>query len=360
MPPSGDPQTRPISVLVGENTRMHSQLLADAISHDEGLRIAGAVSTPAEFLAIAARRKPDVAVLSACLGEDPACGLATLRQFHAQYPQVPVIVLLDTSRRELVLEAFRCGARGIFSKNESLEQLRKCVRSVHMGQVWANSSEVRFALEALSSAPTIRAIDARGLEILSARELQVVQHLADGMTNRAIGERMGLSPHTIKNYVLRIFEKLGVSNRVELLKLTLLSPAGAHRGDSKAGGSKGEDPAAVEPLMAWVQNLAEHGSPHAQLLLAEFCRTGDAAPVDLTAAYYWLCLGEQTNPEVFAGMREEKEKIAASLSRQQIESVQARLAPASARIRTLKPVPVTSRNPRKEGQATPPRSAFGT
>ena len=354
MPPSGSPQTRPISVLVGENTRMHSQLLADAISHDDGLRIVGAVSTPAEFMAIAARRKPDVAVLSAYLGEDPACGLGTLRQFHAQYPHIPVVVLLDSSRRELVLEAFRCGARGIFSKNESLEQLRKCVQSVHMGQVWANSSEVRFALDALSSAPTIRAIDARGLEILSARELEVVQHLADGMTNRAIGERMGLSPHTIKNYVLRIFEKLGVSNRVELLKLTLLSPASSRGTESR--------PATVETPMSWCQNVAQRGSPYAQLLLAELCRSGEGTPRDLTAAYYWYCLCERTNPEAFVHVREEKEKVAAMLPPGQVDMVHARIAQAdSAGVRAIKPVrPLGSRDQRKEGHPNLPRAAFGT
>jgi len=346
---------RPISVLVGENTRMHSQLLADAISHDHGLRIAGAVSTPAEFLQIATRRKPDVVVLSACLGEDLTCGLGTLRQFHADHPQTPVIVLLDSSRKELVLEAFRCGARGIFSKNESLEQLRKCVRSVYQGQVWANSNEVRFALEALSAAPTIRAIDARGLEILSAREVEVVQHLADGLTNRAIGARMGLSPHTIKNYVLRIFEKLGVSNRVELLKLTLSAPITPHRHPTR------KEEQAAAPSLTWCQNAAEKGSAHAQLLMAEVCRTGEVVPLDLAAAYYWYCLCEKTNPETFALVKDEKEHVAAALSPAQIEKVRAKIAQAASTADLLKPAPKASvsRDPKSTAEAQPRRVAFG-
>jgi two-component system, NarL family, nitrate/nitrite response regulator NarL len=356
MPTGAESQGRPISVLVGENTRMHSQLLAEAISHDRGLRVIGAVSTPTDFLSAAARRKPDVAVLSACLGEDPSCGLATLRQFHVEYPQIPVVVLLDSSRRELVLEAFRSGARGIFSKNESLEQLRKCVRSVHLGQVWANSSEVRFALDALSAAPTIRAIDARGLEILSARELEVVQHLADGLTNRAIGERMGLSPHTIKNYVLRIFEKLGVSNRVELLKLTLLRPAGAGR-----SGSAGE-PSATSAQTLWCQNFAEQGLAYAQLLLAEICLAGEIVPRDLTAAYYWYCLCEKTNPEAFALVRSEKEKLAAKLSPEQVDLVRARIAGVASTPGTaLKAGRESSivHNAKENAPAQRPRVAFG-
>jgi len=126
-----------------------------------------------------------------------------------------------------VLDAFGSGARGIFSKHESLENLCQCVRVVFEGHVWASSQEVKFALEALSSAPTIRAINADGLNLLSRRELQVVHYLAEGLTNREIGDRLGLSRHTIKNYLLKIFDKLGVSNRVELLFLTLSQPAAA-------------------------------------------------------------------------------------------------------------------------------------
>jgi DNA-binding CsgD family transcriptional regulator len=92
---------------------------------------------------------------------------------------------------------------------------------VFEGQVWATSREIRIALDALSSAPTIRALNAGALSLLSQRELQVVHHLAEGLTNREIGVRLGLSRHTIKNYLLKIFDKLGVSNRVELLFLTL-------------------------------------------------------------------------------------------------------------------------------------------
>jgi DNA-binding NarL/FixJ family response regulator len=150
--------------------------------------------------------------------------MATLREFHEAYPAIPAVMLLDSPKREIVLDAFRAGARGIFSKHESLETLCKCVRAVYEGQVWASSREIKFALEALSSAPTIRAINAGGLNLLSRRELQVVHYLAEGLTNREIGARLGLSRHTIKNYLLKIFDKLGVSNRVELLFLTLSQP----------------------------------------------------------------------------------------------------------------------------------------
>jgi two-component system, NarL family, nitrate/nitrite response regulator NarL len=214
----------PIQVLVGDNSRIHSHLLAEALKRDPRLRIVGSTSSSSEFLEIASRETPDVVIVSANLDDDPMGGIVTLREFHEAYPQVPAIILVDSPKREIVIDAFRSGARGIFSKHESLETLCKCVRVVYEGQVWANSREVRFALEALSSAPAIRAVNAGGLNLLSRRELEVVHYLAEGLTNREIGVRLGLSRHTIKNYLLKIFDKLGVSNRVELLFLTLSQP----------------------------------------------------------------------------------------------------------------------------------------
>jgi two-component system nitrate/nitrite response regulator NarL len=214
-----------IHVLVSDNSRIHSHLLAEALKRDHRLRIVGSASSSPEFLEIAARQVPDAVIISANLDDDPLGGMATLREFHETYPQIPAVMLLDSPKRDIVLDAFRAGARGIFSEHESLETLCKCVRVVYEGQVWASSHEIRFALEALSSAPTIRATTAGGLNLLSRREFQVVRYLAEGLTNREIGVRLGLSRHTIKNYLLKIFDKLGVSNRVELLFLTLSHPA---------------------------------------------------------------------------------------------------------------------------------------
>ena len=85
-----------------------------------------------------------------------------------------------------------------------------------------------FAVEALAASPVVRAVDANGLSLLSKREMDVVRSLAEGLTNREIAERLGLSQHTIKNYLFRVYDKLGVSSRLELLFMTL-TQAGAPR-----------------------------------------------------------------------------------------------------------------------------------
>jgi two-component system, NarL family, nitrate/nitrite response regulator NarL len=214
----------PIQVLVGDTSRINSHLLASALKRDHRLLIIGAASSSREFLESAARQTPDVVIISAHFDDDPLGGMVTLREFHEDHPTIPAVMLLDSPRREVVIDAFRAGARGIFNKHESLKTLCKCVRVVYEGQIWANSCEITFALEALSSAPTSRTMNVGGLNLLSPRELQVVHYLAEGLTNREIGEQLGLSRHTVKNYLLKIFDKLGVSNRVELVFLKLSQP----------------------------------------------------------------------------------------------------------------------------------------
>ena len=357
MPSGHTPHAGPISVLVGENTRMHSQLLAEALSHDRGLRVVDAVSTGADFLEAAAHRQPEVVVISAGLDEDSLRGLKTLREFHRKHPEIPSVVLLDSSRRELVLEAFRCGARGIFSKNESLENLRKCVRSVHQGQVWASSREVRFVLEALCAAPAIHAVDARGLELLSAREREVVLSLAEGLTNREIGVKMRLSPHTVKNYLLRVFEKLGVSSRMELLRMTLSYPQ-TKEADTQGGPVQMSAPA---PSLEWCRRAAEEGVPYAQLMLAELLKDGRPGTRDLNAAYFWYCVGERSVPSTLTQIRAEKERLAGLLTPAQIEDAHARAerwtAVQGARRTRLERVSGQSGNPTK--LAREPKAAFG-
>jgi DNA-binding NarL/FixJ family response regulator len=127
------------------------------------------------------------------------------------------VMLLDSRERDLVIDAFRCGARGVVFRDEPLETLGKCIHAVHRGQVWANSQQLGYILEALSLTMPVRLQDARGMNLLSKREETVVRQVAEGMTNREISVRLKLSEHTVRNYLFRIFDKLGVSTRVELV-----------------------------------------------------------------------------------------------------------------------------------------------
>jgi len=99
----------------------------------------------------------------------------------------------------------------------SFKLLRRCVEQVHAGQIWANSSELAEVVEALSRLAPVRVVNADGMRLLTKREEEVVHLVAEGLQNREIATKLKLSEHTVKNYLFHIFDKLGVSSRVELV-----------------------------------------------------------------------------------------------------------------------------------------------
>jgi DNA-binding NarL/FixJ family response regulator len=206
-----------IRVLAADSTRMNSQLLAAALERDKRFQLLEPVSEAAAIIAAVAQDKPAVVALSVQLDDDPRKGFAVARELRIISPATQVVMLLDTSDRSQVVEAFRSGARGVFSRSESLKLLAKCIYCVSQGQVWANSGELRYLLEALGEAMPLRVIDSKGAALLSRREQEVVRCVAEGLSNREIAQRLGLTEHTVKNYLFRIFDKLGVSKRVEVV-----------------------------------------------------------------------------------------------------------------------------------------------
>src|SRR5215469_3065140 len=95
-----DYRQTPIHVLVGENSRIHSNLLAEALKRDHRLLIVGSASSSHEFFESAALQTPDVVIINALFDDDPLGGMATLREFHEGYPTTPAVILLDSPRRE--------------------------------------------------------------------------------------------------------------------------------------------------------------------------------------------------------------------------------------------------------------------
>jgi len=206
-----------IRVLAADATRMNSQLLAAALERDKRFEVLDPVPDARGIIAAVAKQRPAVVVISAELDDDKRKGFEVARELRALHAETRVVMLLDSSERSQVVEAFRAGARGVFCRSESLMSLARCIHCVAEGQIWANSRELRYLLEALGEALPLRVMDTRGAALLSRREVEVVRCVAEGLSNREIAQRLGLTEHTVKNYLFRIFDKLGVSKRVEVV-----------------------------------------------------------------------------------------------------------------------------------------------
>lgn len=213
-----------LRVLIGDASRMASQLIAGELRTSRNPRFETILPLCFTSRTIAdeiMRTQPEVALVSSVLQDSSFAGYSVLRTIQPLNLPTRVILLLEECEHNLVIDAFRSGARGVFSRAESSEQLSKCIYAVHKGQIWASTRELEYVLEELVATRPLRIVDAHGCSLLSKREEEVVALVADGLTNRQISEQLKLSEHTVKNYLFKVFEKLGISTRVELVLYAL-------------------------------------------------------------------------------------------------------------------------------------------
>jgi len=212
---------KPVSVVVADRSPMESQLLAKALKRSRHqFEVLAVVANKAEASRAIRELNPSIALVSVDLEDGQTDGLELLLEATKARATTRTIVLLDSSRPDLVVEAFRCGAKGIFRRNESFSALCKCIQTVYDGQVWASSKDLESILQVLSRSTLPHFMDMKSTR-LTRRENEVVVMVAEGLTNREIAGKMRLSEHTVKNYLFRVFEKLGLSSRSELMLYAL-------------------------------------------------------------------------------------------------------------------------------------------
>ncbi len=208
-----------IRLVIADANVMACHLLSQALERQPQFQVIATVVENGDLLHTLKTDRPDLVLIGAHLQDGPLTGFARLQQVRTECPDLPFIMLLDRTEPQLVLDAFRAGARGVFARSESdLKLLSKCIQRVAEGQIWADSRQLECVMDAFSSEPSnYEQPKSKPLSLLTAREEVVVRLVAEGMGNREIARELKLSEHTVKNYLFRIFEKLGFSNRVELV-----------------------------------------------------------------------------------------------------------------------------------------------
>jgi DNA-binding NarL/FixJ family response regulator len=215
---SGTPSVvpQPIKITICESTSIAGELLRAALSGTRKFYVAACV-TDSRQASHVLHDSPDILLISSRLEDGPLAGFQVLRAARQTHPAARCVMLLEDWGPELVVDAFRSGAAGVFHRGDSFDHLCRCLSVVHEGQIWASTAALKYLISAIERVSPARVTNAKGDELLTRRELEVVSLVADGMSNRDISACLKLSEHTVKNHLFHIFEKLGISSRVELV-----------------------------------------------------------------------------------------------------------------------------------------------
>jgi DNA-binding NarL/FixJ family response regulator len=211
-----------VSVLVADSNQTQFQLLCGALRRQGAFKVVGCRSELSECLSVLETDPADVLLLADGITDDRERLYELLRGVHTVYPNIAIVLLLDNYDRELVVNSLRAGARGLFClASMPFKSLCRCITSVHQGQYWTNTEQMRYLIGALSIGPSIHLINSRGQVVLTPREEQTVHLVTEGLNNREVARELNLKENTVKKSLLRIYDKLGVSNRVELVLYAL-------------------------------------------------------------------------------------------------------------------------------------------
>ncbi len=206
-----------IGVLVADSVQMQCQLLVGALRRRPEFRVHSCGVDMNVILGAIADFHVDVILMNADHPQLAGQDMANIRRLHLAHPRIAKVLVLSESNRDSVVNAFRSGVKGLFCfADYPFRLLCKCIQSVHQGQVWANSQQLQYLVETVTQVPSLRVLNAHGVRLLTPREEQVVALVADGLSNREVARELGLSEHTVKKYMFHIFDKLGISSRVEL------------------------------------------------------------------------------------------------------------------------------------------------
>src|SRR6516162_6899749 len=163
-------RTEAIRLLIAEDTRMACQLLKDALRRSRlGLGEIYCAVTMGDVTTLSDLHPVDVALISEDLEDGVHKGLEAVELLRADHPQIRSVVLVRKVRRELTLEAFRSGAKGVFCRMEPIEALAKCILAVHKGQVLADSEQLAVILYALAQVNPLQVKNLPGSFMLTDR-----------------------------------------------------------------------------------------------------------------------------------------------------------------------------------------------
>ena len=216
------PET-PVRVLIVEDHPMVAEGLAQVLGAAPDLEVVGTASSVAEGLRRALAEHPDVAVLDQTLPDGRGTDLAA--QLHDKVAGLATVIVSALAEESIVGDVVDAGCSGLVSKARGSAELVRAVRAAAVGETFLSADAIRHL--AARRAGRYPGSD------LTRREIEVLQCLADGLSNQAIGERLYLSTNTVGNHLQRLMLKLGAHSKLEALvvglRLGIIDPPGPAR-----------------------------------------------------------------------------------------------------------------------------------
>lgn len=309
-----------ICVLIADRDQMSAELLATALKRVRAIQVIGSSTNCSGISAAIARRRPEVLVISSNLEDGRDSGFKVMRDLREAALGIRLVALLDSATRESIVEAFWSGAHGVFIRSSSVRTLAKCICCVHAGQIWASSEQIRLVLESLARSALPRLVNTNATQLLTRREQEVLRCLSEGLSNREIAQRLGISQHTVKNYLFHIFDKLGVSSRVEAL-LHTYAPDQPMVAKAVAAHPEVKDDLpmdATSGILSFYRLGARQGYPLAQLGLGNFYQNGHPNQSNPVSAYVWYELARTTSDRLSDTSREARDRLATRMTPEQL------------------------------------------
>ncbi len=201
-----------IRILVADDHAIFRDGLRKLLEASDDTQIVGEASNGLECTKMLPKLKPDILLLDLRMPEKD--GLAVLEEVNFESLPTRVIVLTAAEDDRDVVRAMRLGARGVVLKQSASDLLLKSIHKVYDGEIWLDNRMTAEVIDAFKK--SAEAGMRREKPLLSDREKEIVQLVAQGFRNREIGEKLFISEQTVKNHLHNIFDKLGVSDRLEL------------------------------------------------------------------------------------------------------------------------------------------------
>ena len=209
-----------ITILVADGHIVFRDELRKLLECVHDVQIVGEAANGNQCLEMLAKLKPEILLLDLRMpGKD---GLSVLKEVDFDSLPTRAIVLTATEHDRDIIGAMRLGARGVVLKQSESDLLLKSIRKVHDGEIWLDN---RFTGEVMDAFKKSAAAGQRfDQPLLSDREIEIVQLVAQGFRNREIGEKLFISERTVKNHLHSVFNKFGMSDRLELALYAIQHP----------------------------------------------------------------------------------------------------------------------------------------